>query len=143
METPRWINGVEPPAHLLHASGTQILEIECREQPQRLLDLIRAYRSDPELRSQLKNFRELSQKPGPVMFIGMGASYCSSFSASVVLTDTRQALLFRGCRRMAALRSAGLERCGSFRASHHLRRKCRTGRVDEDRREPRARPDLQ
>ena len=86
METPRWINGVEPPAHLLHATGTQILEIECREQPQRLRDLIRAYRSDPELRSQLKNFCRLSQKPGPVMFIGMGASYCSSFSASVVLT---------------------------------------------------------
>jgi glucosamine--fructose-6-phosphate aminotransferase (isomerizing) len=86
MDTPRWINGVEPPAHLLHANGTQILEIECREQPQRLLDLIRAYRSDPELRSQLKNFRRLSQRPGPVMCIGMGASNCSSFSASVELT---------------------------------------------------------
>ncbi|MGA9959035.1 MAG: SIS domain-containing protein [Acidobacteriaceae bacterium] len=86
METPRWINGVEPPAHLLHATGTQILEIECREQPQRLLDLIRAYRSDPEIRSQLKNFGRLSRKPGPVMFIGMGASYCSSVSGSVMLT---------------------------------------------------------
>ncbi len=86
METPRWINGVEPSAHLLHANGTQILEIECREQPQRLLDLIRAYRSDPEFRSQLQNFRRLSQNPGPVMFIGMGASYCSSFSASTLLT---------------------------------------------------------
>lgn len=86
MDTPRWINGVEPPAHLLHATGTQILEIECREQPERLIDLIRTYRSDPELRSQLQNFRRLSQKPGPVMLIGMGASYCSSFSASVALT---------------------------------------------------------
>lgn len=86
MQTPHWINGVEPPAHLLHASGTQILEIECREQPQKLLDLIRVYCSDPELRSQLKNFRRLSRRPGPVMFIGMGASYCSSFSASILLT---------------------------------------------------------
>ena len=86
MEAPRWINGVEPPAHLLHATGSQILEIECREQPQRLLELIRVYRSDPEFRSQLKNFRRLSQRRGPVMFIGMGASYCSSFSASVMLT---------------------------------------------------------
>lgn len=85
METPRWINGVEPPAHLQHASGTQVLEIECREQPQRLFELIRAYRSDRELRSQLKNFHRLSQNPGPVMFVGMGASYCSSFSASVHL----------------------------------------------------------
>ena len=78
--------GSSLPPHLLQATGTQILEIECREQPQRFLDLIRAYRSDPEIRSQLKNFRQLSQKPGSVMFIGMGASYCSSFSASVELT---------------------------------------------------------
>ncbi len=95
METPRWMNGVEPPAHLLRAGETQILEIECREQPQRLLDLIRAYRSDPELRSQLTNFRRLSQQPGPVMFIGMGASFCSSFSASVLLT-THGRLSFSG-----------------------------------------------
>ena len=93
MEKPRWINGVEPPTRLLNATGTEILEIECREQPERLLDLIRCYRNDPELRSQLKNFRRLSQKPGPVMFIGMGASYCSSFSASVALT-TRGRLSF-------------------------------------------------
>lgn len=88
METPRWINGVEPPAHLLHANGTQILEFECRQQPQCLLEAIRAYRSDQDLRSQLKNFRRLSQRPGPVMFIGMGASYCSSISASVLLTTS-------------------------------------------------------
>jgi glucosamine--fructose-6-phosphate aminotransferase (isomerizing) len=86
METPRWINGVEPPAHLLQADGSQILELECRQQPQRLLDAIHAYRSDPELRSQLQTFGRLSHRPGPVMFVGMGASYCSSFSASVVLT---------------------------------------------------------
>jgi glucosamine--fructose-6-phosphate aminotransferase (isomerizing) len=85
LETPRWINGVEPPAHLLRASGTQILEIECREQPQRLLDLMHAYRSDPELHDQLKKFRLLSQTSGPVLFIGMGASYCSSFAGSVLL----------------------------------------------------------
>lgn len=85
LETPRWINGVEPPAHLLQASGTQILEIECREQPQRLLDLMHAYRSDPELRDHLETFRLLSQTSGPVLFIGMGASYCSSFAGSVLL----------------------------------------------------------
>jgi glucosamine--fructose-6-phosphate aminotransferase (isomerizing) len=83
--TPRWINGVEPPAQLLHASGIQILEIECREQPQRLFDLIHAYRTDPELRDQLKKFRLLSRNSGPVLFIGMGASYCSSFGGSVLL----------------------------------------------------------
>ncbi len=82
---PRWINGVEPPKELLTASGTQILEIECREQPQRLLDLIHAYRTDPTLRTELKKFRDLSANSGPVLFIGMGASYCSSFSGSVLL----------------------------------------------------------
>lgn len=81
----RWINGVEPPKELLTASGTQILEIECREQPQRLLDLIHAYRTDPTLRTELKKFRDLSASSGPVLFIGMGASYCSSFGGSVLL----------------------------------------------------------
>ena len=85
METPRWINGVEPPAHLLQASGAQILEIECREQPQRLLDLRHAYRSDPELRATLRRFRQLSRNFGPILFLGMGASYCASFGGSVLL----------------------------------------------------------
>lgn len=85
MEAPRWINGVEPPAHLLQASGTQILEIECREQPQRLLDLIHAYRGNSELRAQLKKFRQLSLHSGPILFLGMGASYCASFGGSVLL----------------------------------------------------------
>jgi glucosamine--fructose-6-phosphate aminotransferase (isomerizing) len=44
-----------------------------------------AYRSDPELHDQLKKFRLLSQTSGPVLFIGMGASYCSSFAGSVLL----------------------------------------------------------
>lgn len=81
----RWISGVEPPEELLTATGTQILEIECREQPQRLLDLIHAYRNDPTIRAELKKFRELSSKSGPILFFGMGASYCSSFSGSVLL----------------------------------------------------------
>jgi glucosamine--fructose-6-phosphate aminotransferase (isomerizing) len=84
-DAPHWINGVEPPKKLLAASGTQILEIECREQPQRLLDLIHAYRADPNLRAELKKFRDLSSNGGPVLFIGMGASYCSSFSGSILL----------------------------------------------------------
>jgi glucosamine--fructose-6-phosphate aminotransferase (isomerizing) len=84
-DVPRWINGIEPPKELLTASGTQILEIECREQPQRLLDLLYAYRADPALRAELKKFRDLSANSGPVLFIGMGASYCSSFSGSVLL----------------------------------------------------------
>lgn len=84
-ETPRWIAGVEPPKELLTATGTQILEIECREQPQRLHDLISAYRGDSALRAELKKFRDLASGKGPVLFIGMGASYCSAFSGSVHL----------------------------------------------------------
>lgn len=55
-QTPRWIGGIKPPEELLAASGVQILEIECREQPQRLHDLIQAYRMDSSVRAELKNF---------------------------------------------------------------------------------------
>jgi glutamine---fructose-6-phosphate transaminase (isomerizing) len=82
---PRWIAGVEPSKELLAANGTQILEIECREQPHRLRDLIQAYRGDPAIRAELKRFRDLAAKRGPILFIGMGASFCSSVSGSVLL----------------------------------------------------------
>ena len=76
----RWIGGVEPPTTLLTATGIQILEIECREQPGRLRELIHAYRSDSEIRAELMKLRQLARREGPVLFIGMGASYCSSAS---------------------------------------------------------------
>ena len=41
--TPRWVGGVEPAKELLTATGTQILEIECRQQPERLRELLQAY----------------------------------------------------------------------------------------------------
>jgi glutamine---fructose-6-phosphate transaminase (isomerizing) len=84
-QEPSWISGVEPPAELLKATGTQILEIECRQQPQLLRELIRAYTSDPIIRAELNKLRELASRKGPVLFIGMGASYCSSISGSVLL----------------------------------------------------------
>ncbi len=80
-----WISGVEPPKELLNATGTEVLQMECREQPQRLGELIHAYVSDPDLRAQLTRLRELASKPGPVMFLGMGASLCASYSGSVFL----------------------------------------------------------
>jgi len=82
---PRWIASVEPSKELLAANGTQILEIECREQPQRLGNLIAAYRGDSALRAELKKFRDLAATPGPILFLGMGASFCSSFGGSVLL----------------------------------------------------------
>ena len=83
--SPRWIGGVEPSPALLTATGTEILEIECREQPQKLRDLVLAYGSSTDLKSRLLKLRELARNEGPVAFIGMGASYCASFCGSVLL----------------------------------------------------------
>jgi glucosamine--fructose-6-phosphate aminotransferase (isomerizing) len=81
----RWISGVEPPAELLSATGTEIFEIECREQPRRLQDLIRAYAADPAIVSTLRGLRTAAGGEGPVLFVGMGASLCSAISGSVHL----------------------------------------------------------
>jgi glucosamine--fructose-6-phosphate aminotransferase (isomerizing) len=70
---------------MLSATGTQILEIECREQPRKLCDLIRAYAADAEIRAALWKLRGAAANKGPVLFIGMGASLCSSISGSVLL----------------------------------------------------------
>jgi glucosamine--fructose-6-phosphate aminotransferase (isomerizing) len=82
---PRWISGIEPAKELLSATGTQILELECREEPVRLNELIAEYRSDSAIRSELEKLREIAARPGPVFFVGMGASFCSSISGSVLL----------------------------------------------------------
>src|ERR1700756_1983709 len=88
-QEPRWISGIEPSKELLAASGTEILEIECREQPARLHDLIRDYSGDPDVRAQLEVMRNLAaKKAGPVLFIGMGASFCSSISGSILLQSS-------------------------------------------------------
>ena len=82
---PRWISGIEPAPELLTANGTQILELECRQQPALLRGLIEAYSHDSETREELKTLHQLGQRNGPVFFIGMGASLCSSISASTLL----------------------------------------------------------
>jgi glucosamine--fructose-6-phosphate aminotransferase (isomerizing) len=84
-DQPRWIGGVEPRPELLTATGTQILELECREQPEKLRALIQACTSSPEIRSVFNKLCGPSRRNGPVMFIGMGASYCASFCGSVLL----------------------------------------------------------
>ncbi len=85
--TRRWISGVEPAPELLSATGTQILEIECREQPRKLRDLIRAYVADEEICSALRKMRDDAANRGPVLFLGMGASLCSAISGSVHLQN--------------------------------------------------------
>ena len=69
-EEPRWVGGVVPPPELLDASGTQILELECREQPACLRQLIDAYQSNSAIRAELKTFRELAARPGAIRFCG-------------------------------------------------------------------------
>ena len=83
--TRNWISGVEPAKELLSATGAQILEIECREQPRKLDELIRAYASDPAIQSALGTLRAAAAPSGPVLFLGMGASFCSAISGSVAL----------------------------------------------------------
>lgn len=77
---PRWIGGVEPPAELRGRNMTSIYEMECREQPQRLAQLIHAYQSDSVIRQELDTLREMSRSSDPILLIGMGASYCSSIT---------------------------------------------------------------
>src|SRR6202167_5047990 len=84
-EAQRWIAGIEPAKELLTATGTQILEIESREQPERLRRLLGAYAGDSTIQAELKKFREMALNKGPVLFIGMGAPYCSGISGSVLL----------------------------------------------------------
>ena len=84
-EMPRWIAGIEPAKEVLGYTGTQVLEMECRQQPEMLRQLLAAYASDSAILGELQKFRTLASKSGPVMFIGMGASYCSSFGGSVLL----------------------------------------------------------
>jgi glutamine---fructose-6-phosphate transaminase (isomerizing) len=91
---PRWINGIEPSPALRASNGTQILEIECREQPARLRELLQTYRQDPTLQSQLANFRQLAAAPGPILFIGMGASYCSTITAATHLQSHGRSSFF-------------------------------------------------
>ncbi|MFL6304630.1 MAG: SIS domain-containing protein [Candidatus Sulfotelmatobacter sp.] len=85
-DQPQWIGGVEPPSELLVMNGTQILEFECREQPDKLRELIAAYKDNPEIRDQLRAMREMAARSmAPVMFIGMGGSLSASISASIHL----------------------------------------------------------
>ena len=84
-QQPRWIGGVEPAPELLHATGVGIMELECRQQPERLRALLSAYSTDPAIRRELDGLRALAAAPGPVLFLGMGGSLCSSYSGSVGL----------------------------------------------------------
>ena len=76
----RWIGGVEPPTELSGRDMTSVYAMECREQPERLAQLLHAYQSDSLIGNELDTLREMSHSSGPILLIGMGASYCSSIT---------------------------------------------------------------
>jgi len=80
-----WIGGIEPPAELRDKSMVEIYELECREQPERLAKLLQAYREDSVIREELNQLSAMARPQGPVLFAGMGASYCSSIAGVVHL----------------------------------------------------------
>lgn len=80
-----WIGGVEPSREVLNLSMNSIYEMECREQPQRLTRLLRAYAKDESLIGEMEKLRQMSLSPEPLLFMGMGASYCSSLTAASFL----------------------------------------------------------
>jgi glucosamine--fructose-6-phosphate aminotransferase (isomerizing) len=71
---------VQPPEELRAKSMIEIYQMECREQPEKLAHLLHAYEDDSEIRKELDALRDMSRTAGPILFIGMGASYCSSVS---------------------------------------------------------------
>jgi glucosamine--fructose-6-phosphate aminotransferase (isomerizing) len=82
---PRWIAGIEPAPEVLKMNGTQVLEMECREQPKRLAELIVAYAEDETVRGQLRALTGIVERPGPVLWLGMGGSLCSSYAGSALM----------------------------------------------------------
>src|SRR5579871_7060180 len=81
----RWIGGVEPSAELRGLSMNSLYEMECREQPHRLAQLLHAYQSESAIQKELDSLREISHSSSPILFIGMGASYCSSIVGAYYL----------------------------------------------------------
>jgi glutamine---fructose-6-phosphate transaminase (isomerizing) len=91
---PNWIAGIKPPAEVLAMSMTEIYERECREQPRRLADLLHAYSEDESILAEMNKLEQIALTPGPILFIGMGASYCSSIAGSVWMQSRGRSSFF-------------------------------------------------
>ena len=126
---PRWINGVEPSKELLALNGIQILERECREQPARWGELLEAYRDDAALRAQLAEFRKLARGEKPVLFIGMGGSFCSSISGAVHLQSQGRASFAIDGGEWLHYAEPVWQSAATFGFGDYFRRKCGTGGV--------------
>lgn len=89
-----WIAGVKPPVEMLGLSMKEIYEKECREQPERLANVFRAYAEDESILKTLGNLKQAALNAGPILFIGMGASFCSSITGSVWLRSCGRSSFF-------------------------------------------------
>jgi glutamine---fructose-6-phosphate transaminase (isomerizing) len=58
---------------------------ECNEQPRRLTDLFRAYADDPEIRHGIQELKRAIAPQAHVLWLGMGASFCSSLAGTLTL----------------------------------------------------------
>jgi glutamine---fructose-6-phosphate transaminase (isomerizing) len=80
-----WVGGVEPASALRGLGMNSIYEMECREQPERLAQLFHAYQNDSAIRKELDVLGKRSLSSGPILLMGMGASYCSSSTGASYL----------------------------------------------------------
>ncbi len=86
VDQQHWIAGVKPSDELLAMNGIQVFEYECRQQPGKLRELIAAYKSNDEIRCQLRDAHDIAgSTTPPVIFIGMGGSLCASIGATTHL----------------------------------------------------------
>jgi glucosamine--fructose-6-phosphate aminotransferase (isomerizing) len=81
----RWIGGAEPSAEVRAMSMVQIYEKECREQPARLMELVSAYAGNDAIRKELAKLQTIQNATGPILIVGMGASFCSGVTATNLL----------------------------------------------------------
>jgi len=93
-QQPKWIAGVKPPDDVLNLSMPAIFEKECREQPERLAKLFHAYAQDQSIVQEFKRLSQIANNAGPILFIGMGASYCSSIAGAVWMQSCRRSAFF-------------------------------------------------
>jgi glutamine---fructose-6-phosphate transaminase (isomerizing) len=93
-DASRWIAGVKPPENVRSLSMIAIFEKECREQPERLSELFRSYAEQEGIRQTLRAVQAMRQSAGPILFLGMGASLCSSISGAMLLQSSGRSSFF-------------------------------------------------
>ena len=93
-DASRWIGGVKPADDVRTLSMTAIFEKECREQPEILATLLRSYAEQEAIRQELHAVQALRQSPGPILFLGMGASLCSSITGTMLLQSSGRSAFF-------------------------------------------------